>query len=180
MAIQDMIKDVAARVDRARKPYQDALNTYVDVQKKAFKVVTGGARTLARTEIQAAKDVFSAARSSFDKARTDGVRQVANQPQAYLPEGRDRLVSAYKDTLDLIVKTSNELTDVMTDGYKKVLKSLNGKPAAKKKAPAKKPARKTAAKRASSTGTKASTARKTTTASKAKSTGNGSAATSAS
>ncbi|MDT0635238.1 hypothetical protein [Spectribacter hydrogenoxidans] len=179
MAIQDMIKDVAARVDRARKPYQDALNTYVDVQKKAFKVVTGGARTLARTEIQAAKDVFSAARSSFEKARTDGVRQVANQPQAYLPEGRDRLVSAYKDTLDLIVKTSNELTDVMADGYKKVLKSLNGKPAAKKKAPAKKPARKTAAKRASSTGTKTSTARKTTT-SKAKSTGNGSAATSAS
>ncbi|MDN5862136.1 MAG: phasin family protein [Salinisphaera sp.] len=135
--------------------YKNALRVCVDVQKKAFGVVTGGAQSLVKTEVDAAKDVFAAARASFDKARSDGVRQVANKPQAYLPDSRERIVTAYQETIDLLVKTSNELSALVTDGYKSVLDGFKPKKAdAKKPAPSKtaaKPAaRKTASKRTAS------------------------------
>ena len=168
MAIQDIIKDVRSRVESASKQYQDAFNATLDVNRKALTVVRGNARSLANTEVGAAKNLYAAAQASFEKARKDGVRQVANKPSAYLPEGRDQVVAAYKQTIELLVKTGNELSDVVTDGYKTVLAKLNGKKAAtskpaakkttakkaapKKGAAAKKPAaRKTAAKRTTAT-----------------------------
>ena len=74
-----------------------AFKAYMDAQRKAFGVVVNNGQTLANTEIGAAKNVFAAARASFDKARGDGMRKVANNPQAYVPNGRDQIVSAYKD-----------------------------------------------------------------------------------
>lgn len=162
MKIQEVVSDVRGRVEGTGRQYQDAFMAYVDVQKKMLNVVTRNGQTLAGTEIGAAKNVFAAARASFDKARKDGVRKVASEPQAYVPNGRDQIVSAYKDTIDLLLKTGSELTDIAFDGYRSVLGKLNGKPARKKA-----PARKTTAKRAS-TKTGASTssakpaARKTT------------------
>lgn len=146
MAIQTIIKDVKTRVETASKPYQDALFATLDVNKQAFQVVSSNARSLANTEVGAAKNLFAAAQASFEKARKDGVREVANRPGEYVPNGRDQIVAAYKQTIDLLVKTSNELTDVVTKGYKTVLDKLNGKkPAAAKKTAAKKPAAKKAA-----------------------------------
>lgn len=144
MKIQEIVSDVRGRVEDAGKQYQGAFMAYVDAQKKALNVVTKNSQTLAGTEIGAAKNVFAAARASFDKARKDGVRKVASEPQAYVPNGRDQIVSAYKDTIDLLVKTGNELTDIVSNGYKSVLGKLNGKPVQKKA-----PARKAATKRAS-------------------------------
>lgn len=159
MAIQNIINDVKTRVENARKPYREAFKAYVDVQKKALNVVSSGVQSLAKTETNAAKDVFAAARASFDKARKDGVRQVASQPQAYVPESRDRIVSAYKETIDLLVKTGNELGDVVTKGYNNVFNKLTGKAAPKKSGGS------TAKKRAngkSSTASKSSGAKKST------------------
>lgn len=166
MAIQDIIKDVRTRVETASKPYQDAFFATIEVNKKAFDVVNKNVRSLANTEVGAAKNLFAAAQASFDKARKDGVREVANKPANYLPEGRDQLVAAYKQTIDLLVKTGNELTDVVSKGYKTVVGKLNGKkPAAKKAAPKKAPAKKAAAKKPAARKTTAK--RKSTTASKA-------------
>lgn len=131
MAIQDIVNDVKTRVDSASKPYGEAFKAYVDVQKKAFNVVTDGAQTLAKTETNAAKDVFEAARSSFDKARTDGVKQIASQPTAYVPDSRERIVSAYRDTVDQLRKTGNEFGDVVSKGYQTVVNKLTGKATAK-------------------------------------------------
>jgi len=166
MAIQDIIKDVRARVETASKQYQDAFFATVEVNKKALNVVSNNARSLAKTEVGAAKNLFAAAQASFDKARKDGVRQIANKPSDYVPNGRDQVVAAYKQTIELLVKTGNELSDVVTKGYKTVIGKLNGKKAAPKKAPAKKAAakktaakkpaaRKTAAKRTTSATSKA-------------------------
>lgn len=132
--------------------YTNAFKTCIEVQKKAVGVVSSSTQSLVATEASAAKDVFAAARASFDKARADGARQVARKPQAYLPEGRERLISAYKDTIALLIKTGQELSQVVGNGYKSVLDSFNGKKGAK--SAAKPAARKTASKR--------TTARKTT------------------
>ncbi|WP_353180178.1 hypothetical protein [Salinisphaera sp. T5B8] len=126
MKIQEIVSDVRNRVGTVGRNYQDAFKAYFDAQRKAVGVVTKNGQTLANTEIGAAKNIFAAARSSFDKARTDGVRKVANNPQAYVPNGRDQIVSAYKDTIDLLVQTTNELTSVVTSGYKTVIAKLSG------------------------------------------------------
>ena len=126
MKIQEIVSDVRSRVGTAGKHYQDAFKAYFDAQRKAVGVVTKNGQTLANTEIGAAKNLFAAAKSSFDKARTDGVRKVANNPQAYVPNGRDQIVSAYKDTIDLLVQTGNELSSVVTSGYKSVIGKLSG------------------------------------------------------
>lgn len=169
MAIQELFNDVGTRVESARKHSREAFAAYVDTQKKALDVLSGNARTLAKTEIGAAKEVYAAAKASFDKARVDGIRQVADQPRAYLPAGRQTLVSTYRETLDLLAKTGDELSTVVGKGYRNVRDKLTGrKPAA----------RKTAAKRKTATGTRKgatrkAAARKTGTARK---TGNGTGA----
>ncbi len=163
MKIQEFVSDVKGRVQGAGKQYQGAFVAYMDAQKKALSVVARNGQTLAGTEIGAAKNVFAAARASFDKARRDGVRKVAAEPQAYVPNGRDQIISAYKDTIDLLVKTGNELTDVVFKGYESVRGKLNGKPA-RKTTSAKKPA----AKRAS-TGTSTGAGKKSSTSTAASS-----------
>lgn len=178
MGIQDIVSNVKTRVENARKQSREAFKAYVDTQKKAFDVVSNNAQTLAKTEINAAKDVYAAAKSSFDKARQDGVRQVASKPQNYLPSSRETVVSAYKETLDLLVKTGNELSSVVNKGYQNVRNKLAGrKPAARKTAAKRKTAstgsRKTAATRKKTATRKSSTASKTAAASKS---GNGATA----
>lgn len=134
MKIQEIVSDVRGRAEAASKQSQDAFAAYLDAQKKAFGVVTKNGQSLANTEIDAARNVFAAARSSFDQARKDGVRQVASEPKSYVPfDSRDEVVSAYKSTIDLLVQTGNELTDIVTDGYRTVRSKLTGKPAPKKK-----------------------------------------------
>lgn len=165
MAIQNIVNDVKTRVDSASKPYSEAFKAYVDVQKKAFGVVTDSAQTLAKTEADAAKDVFQAARASFDKAREDGVKQIASQPQAYVPDSRERIVSAYNDTVDQLRKTGNELNDVVSKGYQTVVNKLIGKPAPKKSSGAQKStgstAKKSTASKSGSTAKKASGSKST-------------------
>lgn len=162
---QQILNNVQTRVAAARKPYQDAFRSYVGVQREAWSVVFSGSRSLARTELGAARDLFAAARANFDAARRDGVRRVATKPQAYVPG--EQVISAYRDAIKQILKTGSDLTDVFAQGYKDVLGKLNGaaaKPAAKKaqsktstgakSAQAKRPAqRKTAARRASAQST---------------------------
>jgi hypothetical protein len=183
MKIQETVSDVRTRVGTAGKQYQDAFKAYVDAQRKAVGVVTKNGQTLANTEIGAAKNVFAAAKASFDKARTDGVRKIANNPQAYVPNGRDQIVSAYKDTIDLLVQTGNELTSVVTSGYKSVLGKLSGespKKATKSNASTAKKASSNAGRKASTSSKSASTkttAAKRKTASTRKSTADAGAAT---
>ena len=175
MKIQEIVSDVRSRVGTAGKQYQDAFKAYFDTQRKVVGVVTKNGQTLANTEVGAAKNLFAAAKSSFDKARTDGVRKVAKNPQAYVPNGRDQIVSAYKDTIDLLVQTGNELGNVVTSGYKSVLGKLSGetkkKTTKRKAAPAKK-ASSTATRKTSTAKRKTAATRKTTaSASKSASTG---------
>lgn len=158
MAIQDIFDDVKGRVGTARKQSREAFKAYVDTQRKALDVLSGNARSLARTEIDAARDVYAAAKAGFDQARRDGVREVASKPRAYLPASRETLVSAYERTFDLLTRTGNELSEVVDKGYRKVRDKLTGKKPAARKTPAKRKTATAKRKSAPKTGTRKTTA----------------------
>jgi len=151
MKIQGIVSDVRQQLQTVGRNYQGAFKAYKDAQRKALHVVTSGGQSLANTEIGAAKNIFASARASFERARTDGLRQLAGQPQSYLPKGRAQLISAYKSSIDLLVKTGSELNEVMTAGYRNVLGELSGATEKTVTAPAK--ARKTASPSKSATTT---------------------------
>lgn len=174
MKIQGIVSDVRQQVVVAGRNYQGAFKAYVEAQRRALAVVTSGGSSLANTEIGAAKNIFSSARASFEQARKDGLRQLASEPKNYVPKGRAQLISAYKTTIDQLVKTSTELNEVVSTGYRNVIGQLTGvtekqveeKPAetaSEKPAEAPTTGRKTASRRRSTT---QSAAGKKTTASK--------------
>lgn len=126
MKIQGIVSDVRQQIEVAGRNYQGAFKAYIDAQRKALAVVTSGGTSLANTEIGAAKNIFSSARASFERARKDGVRKLASEPKSYAPKSRAQLISAYKSTIDQLVKTGSELNDVVTTGYRNVLGQLTG------------------------------------------------------
>lgn len=132
MKIQSVVHDVRQRIETAGRHYQGAFKAYVDAQRKALTVVSRNGQSLANTEIGAAKNIYASARASFERARADGVRQLASQPTSYLPSSRPQLIEAYKTTMDLLVKTGNELNDVVWSGYRNVWGQLRGQPALEK------------------------------------------------
>lgn len=174
MKIQGIVSDVRQQVVVAGRNYQGAFKAYVEAQRRALAVVTSGGSSLANTEIGAAKNIFASARASFEQARKDGLRQLTSQPKNYVPKGRAQLISAYKTTIDQLVKTSTELNEVVSTGYRNVVGQLTGvtekqveekptEPAAEKSAEAPTTGRKTASRRSNAT---QSAAGKKTTASK--------------
>lgn len=118
MTIQELFDDAKDRVETARKRSRAAFKVYVDTQKKAFDLVFGNAQKLAKTEIGAAKEVYTSAKSS-------------------LTAGRETLVSAYRDTLDLLVKTGDDLSTIFGKGYRGVSDKLAGRKPAVRKTPSK-------------------------------------------
>lgn len=136
MKIQEIVSDYRGRAETAGKQSQNVWAAYLGTQKKALDVVAKNGQSLAGTEIGAAKNLSAAARASFDQARKDGLRKVAGEPAAYVPNGRDQIVANYKDTIDLLVKTGSELSRIVSDGYKAIadaniaiVDTLIGKPA---------------------------------------------------
>ena len=43
-------------------------------------------------------------------SKTDGLKAVAADPIAYLPDGKDRVVSAYNDNLTLVTRNAPDVT----------------------------------------------------------------------
>lgn len=178
MKIQGIVSDVRQQIEVAGRNYQGAFKAYIDAQRKALAVVTSGGTSLANTEIGAARNIFSSARASFERARKDGLRQLASEPKNYVPKGRAQLIAAYKSSIDQLVRTSTELNEVVSTGYRNVIGQLTGvtekqvektaEQPAEKKAEPKAAGRKTASRRKSATA-KPATDKKAATAKTAKS-----------
>ncbi len=148
MDVQTIVNDVKGRVEPYVAKGQEVVTLSVDTLKKANGIVAEGVQTLVKTQVGASKDLFAAVQTSFDKAKTAGIKAVAASPIEYLPEGRELVISAYNDTVTLVSKTSGEVAKVVKAGFESVSASFGGsaKPAAKK-AP-RKTARKAATKKA--------------------------------
>jgi hypothetical protein len=138
------VNDVKTRADVVVSRGQQVLEAGVDTIKAANAIVIDGVQTLFQTQVAAGRELIDLAQASFEKARADGLKAVASNPIAYLPEGKDTVLAAYNDSVETVSKAGDKLAKTLKGGYSTISARLNGaKPAARA---AKKSPRKTAAK----------------------------------
>lgn len=143
MNVETIVNDVKGRVEPIVAKGQEVVEAGFETLKSANAIIVEGVQTLVQTNVAAGKDLFAAAQTSFEKAKTDGLKTVAANPVAYLPEGKDVVVAAYNDTVSLVSKTSDELVQTLKEGFDSINATLTGKPVvAKVKATVKKAASK--------------------------------------
>ena len=147
MSVQAIVNDVRGRVEPLVTKSQTVVELGVDALLKANDVVFDGVQSLLKTQVEAGRDLLAAVQTSFAKAKKAGLQKVASAPVDYLPDGRERVISAYNDTFTLVTKTSDEVAKIVKTGYASVSAELTGAPA-RKAAPAKKAVAKPAAKKA--------------------------------
>lgn len=141
MNVETIVNDVKGRVEPIVAKGQEVVEAGFETLKSANAIVVEGVQTLVQTNVAAGKDLFAAAQTSFEKAKTDGLKTVAANPVAYLPEGKDVVVAAYNDSVSLVTKTSDELVAALKEGFDSINATLSGKPVvAQVKATAKKAA----------------------------------------
>ncbi len=130
MDVQTIVNDVKGRVDPLVSRGQEVLSVSVDTLIKANDVIFSGVQNVVQTQFEAGRDLFVAAQNSFEKARSAGIKAVANSPIDYLPDSRERVVSAYNDTLSVVTKAGDELVKVVKKGYASVSAQIKGGPVA--------------------------------------------------
>lgn len=126
MIIQDIASNLYQRVERAGQTYHGVRQVWIDTQREAVSIVTHNSRSVANTEIGAAKNIYTSAQAAFRRAKRDGLRKVAQQPTRYIPAGRRQMVAAYRATLKLLDRTRSELTEVASGGYRQINAHLGG------------------------------------------------------
>lgn len=155
MNLESVMSDVKAKVGVVQTRAQDVADVSVDTFKQAGDIVVTGVQGLMKTSTDAATELFSFGKASFEKAKADGLAAVVSNPMVYMPEGRERIIVAFNDGKTTVFKTSEELSKVLKTGYESVSAKIIGasaseppKPAAKKVAAKKTAAKKVAAKKA--------------------------------
>ncbi len=126
MGVETIVSDVKGAVEPFVAKGQDVVTVSFETIKQANTVVVEGVQELFKTNVDAGKDLFAAAQTSFEKARTDGLKAVASKPIEYIPDGRDVVVAAYKDSFSIVTKTGEELFSVVKKGYEDVAAKLTG------------------------------------------------------
>jgi hypothetical protein len=126
MSVETIVNDVKGAVEPYVAKGQDVVTLSVETFKQANTVVVEGVQELFKTNVSAGKDLLAAAQTSFEKAKTDGLKAVAAKPIEYLPEGKDLVISAYKDSYSIVTKTGEELISVVRKGFEDVTAKLSG------------------------------------------------------
>lgn len=126
MGVESIVSDVKGAVEPYVAKGQDVVTLSFETFKHANTVVVEGVQELFKTNVVAGKDLFAAAQTSLEKARIDGIKAVATKPIEYLPDGRQLVIAAYKDSFSIVTKTGEELFGVVKKGYEDVAAKLNG------------------------------------------------------
>lgn len=126
MGVETIVNDVKGAVEPYVAKGQDLVTMSFETFKQANVVVVDGVQELFKTNVDAGKDLFAAAQTSFEKAKTDGLKAVATKPIEYLPDGKDLVIAAYKDSFSIVTKTGEELFSVVKKGYEDVAAKLTG------------------------------------------------------
>lgn len=126
MNVETIVSDVKGAVQPYVSKGQDAVTVSFETIKQANTIVVEGVQDLFKTQLDAGKNLYTAAQTSFEKVRTDGVKAVVTKPVDYLPEGKDVIVEAYKQTLTIVTKAGEELYDVVKKGLGDVSAKLSG------------------------------------------------------
>jgi capsule polysaccharide export protein KpsE/RkpR len=145
MNFQSVVEDVKGRVETISGHGQKVAEISIDSLKQVGDVVVGGYKSLVTENTTAAKEIYSAAVSSFEKAKTDGLKAIAADPISYLP-ATDTLVAPFNQTVTVVSRTGEELYKVVKTGVETIQAQLTGKsPAAKVAKAAKSTTKKAAA-----------------------------------
>ena len=144
MNVESIVSDVKGKVEPIVAKGQEVVQTGFETLKSANTIVVEGVQTLVKSNVEAGKDLFAAAQTSFEKAKADGIKTVAANPVAYLPEGKERVISAYNDSVSVVTKASDELVKTFKQGYEAINATITGQApvVAKAKSTAKKVASK--------------------------------------
>ncbi|MCX7060182.1 MAG: hypothetical protein QE272_07155 [Nevskia sp.] len=145
MNFQSVVEDVKGRVETISGHGQKVAEISIDSLKQVGDVVVGGYKSLVTENTTAAKEIYSAAVSSFEKAKTDGLKAIAADPISYLP-ATDTLVAPFNQTVTVVSRTGEELYKVVKTGVETIQAQLTGKsPVAKVAKAAKSTTKKAAA-----------------------------------
>lgn len=148
MSLQTVVDDVKGRVETLTSQGQKVAQISLDVIKQANGIVVDKFQALVKVETDAAKELFTVAKASLDKARADGFKAVTAAPISYLPP-KDKFVTVYTDTVTLLSSAGDEVYKTLKSGFTSIQGELKGESAEvvkKVKSTAKKAA--TAAKKA--------------------------------
>lgn len=117
MEMQTLVNEFKGRLERVSSQTQDAYKSYRDARKEAYKVLSSNVQTLAKAETDTVLSFYGSASERFNAARKESVKSVIFVPVDILPEGRERLVSAYREARGHFVKTREELSKILRKGF---------------------------------------------------------------
>lgn len=126
MNFQSVVEDVKGRVETISGHGQKVAEISIDSLKQAGDVVVNGVQTLVSENTTAAKEIYSAAVSSFEKAKTDGLKAIAADPISYLPT-TNTLTAPFSQTVTVVSRTGEELYKVVKTGVETIQAQLTGK-----------------------------------------------------
>ncbi|HEY9546625.1 MAG TPA: phasin family protein [Solimonas sp.] len=144
MSVEAIVSDVKTRADVVVTRGQEAFEAGVETLVAANTIVIDGVQELVQTNVGAGKELATLVQASVNKAKVDGLKAVAANPIAYLPEGKNTVVTAYSDSIKVVSKTGGELAKTLKSGVETITAKIQGQ--APVVAKAKKTAKKTVAK----------------------------------
>ena len=133
MNLQSVVEDVKGRVETISTTGQKVAEISIDSFKQASDIVVETFQTLVTDNTAAAKEIYSAALTSFEKAKTDGLKAVAAAPISYLPT-TELVVAPFTNTVTVVTKSGDELYQVAKTGFSTIQAQLTGKPVTIEKA----------------------------------------------
>ena len=128
MSLQTVVDDVKGRVETLTAQGQKVAQISLDTLKQTGEIVAGKFQALVKTESEAAKDLYAAAKLGLDKARADGIKAVAAAPIGYLPP-KDKFITVYNETVTIVSKTGDELYKTFKTGFSSIQAELKGEAA---------------------------------------------------
>lgn len=133
MTFQSVVEDVKGRVETISTRGQKVAEISLDGFKQAGDIVVETVQTLITDSTAAAKDILESAKTSFEKAKTDGLKAVAADPISYLPPS-EKLVTPFSNTVSVVSKTSDELFQVAKTSFSSIQAQITGETPVKKAA----------------------------------------------
>lgn len=128
MNVESIVNDVKGRVEPIVTKGQDVVYSGFEVLKSANDIVVDGVTSVYRANYEAGKNLFDAAQTSFQKVKVDGIKAVASNPVAYLPESKDVLLGAYNQSRDVVVKVGDDLVKTVKQGVETISAKIKGEP----------------------------------------------------
>jgi hypothetical protein len=132
MSLQTVVEDVKGRVETLTAQGQKVAQISLDTLKQSGEIVAGKFQVLVKTESDAAKDLYAAAKLGLDKALADGIKAVAAAPIGYLPP-KAKFITVYNETVTIVGKTGDELYKTLKTGFSSIQAEITGTPVPVKK-----------------------------------------------